>query len=311
MNIENWLRINLGPIKWQSGDTEMTVNCPFCPNDTGYHLNIHVTKMVCNCFRCGYTGSWYDLIKEISGVESAAEIMEQLQSPTISPISDYISVAERLARRRKLEAVEALDMPSWFQPFSLGELSLHGAMILEYALTRLSLDQIVQYNVGYCTDMYQAEALRLIIPIEEGYFQARAISQHVKPKYTNPPISVGSRLFNAQALVKYKTVIVVEGAISSIASGPNSVATLGNKATYEQLSRLVKSAAESFLIAYDAGQEYGKPVLGMADTLRGAGKLVKVRQFKSGDPADNTGYVDVEYGASYRVMAGAQVKRRR
>lgn len=312
LSIENWLRINLGPIKWQSGDTEMTVNCPFCPaGDTGYHLNVAVNKPVCNCFRCSYTGSWYNLIKDVSGVESAADITAQLQNPTASPISDFVSVADRLALRHKAAALKAYDMPEWFAPFSLGEWSAHGAIVLEYALSRLTFDQVIQHNIGYCIDPERSEALRLVIPIEDGYYQARSIQQHHKPKYINPPITIGGRLFNSTALHQYKVVTIAEGAISAIACGPGGVATLGNKATAEQMIRLLRAPVERYIIAYDAGYEYSKPIIELAETLQGAGKLVSIRQFKNGDPADNTGYVDVEYWVDYKVMVESRLKRRR
>lgn len=311
MDIQNWLNINLGPIKWQSNDTEMTVNCPFCQNDTGFHLNVHVTKTVCNCFRCGYTGSWYDLVKEVSGAESAAEIIAQINNPTALPISDYVTVAERLALQRKAVALEAYKMPGWFVSFSSGEVSGYGAVVLEYALTRLSLDHITQYNLGYCNDPNLPEALRLVIPIEDGYYQARSIQAHYKPKYTNPVWPVGGRLFNHPALIQHRVVIVAEGAISAIACGVNAVATLGNKANPVQLQRLAASAVERFIIAYDAGFEHSKHVIELAEALRSAGKLVTIRQYLEGDPADNTGYAEVEYGSAYLVRAGNRVQRRR
>lgn len=298
--IEDWVYATFDVVR--HANNELMVCCPFCDHDTKFHMYISTTLPVAHCFKCGWSGTHFGLVKEYTGSESYVEIWRQLESPLT--MQNYKTVAERLHSMRQPEPKPILEtMPEWFYTFIGMSGSKQARVILKYALTRLSMDEIADYGMGYCTDINQPYTMRLVIPIERGYFQARAISKTQEPKYINPEFPVGDRLFNYQALDHYKHVYICEGAISAIAIGPNAVATLGaNGATEEQRRRLVKSKVEMFTLVVEPEPVAKVKAISMGDYLSAWGKNVCIRTYSQGDPADGGMYKESRYGLAYRLQ---------
>ncbi len=174
-----WLRTEFNYVN-ESSSNDYRVDCPFCvAHDTKQHLYISISKPVAHCFKCGWKGTWFGLIKEISGAESCAEVWRMLKDP-IPNIINYEAVAERLAKSGYAICKQELsEMPDWFMPFhEPNGNSLHRKLVLAYALKRMTETEIVRYGIGYCKDANSANAMRLVIPVERGYYQARSIHKN-------------------------------------------------------------------------------------------------------------------------------------
>ena len=99
-------------------------------------------------------------------------------------------------------------------------------------------------------------------------------------------------------------MIICEGAFSSIAAGINSVATLGKRATPEQLRRLGLAKVEQYIIAYDAGEEHSEKAVELANRLSNYGKRVIMRAYPWGDPDSCTDmYTETPYDLAYACTA--------
>jgi DNA primase len=304
-SIDDWLHANFD-VRPVSSSDELTICCPFCSNDTKYHMYVSTVKPVAYCHKCGWAGGYIKLIQEHTGTESYAEAFRQLTKPTVN-INDYQTVVQQL-RQRKLEPIKLTEMPEWYVPFIPDSMLQvkpnvpNAKLALRYALKRLSIDEIVHYGIGYCDDVNHQLALRLIIPIERGYYQARAINTHSRQKYINPTFEIEDRLFNAQALTQYKHIFITEGAISAIAVGMDAVATLGaNGATALQRKRLVRSKVERFTIIVEPEAVAHRKAIELADYLAGYGKRITLRLYRSGDPADEGIFVDKPYSMAMKL----------
>ncbi len=231
----------------------------------------------------------------------------------LTDLQSYESIAERLERKQVIEPPSTnSDLPQWFRPLAdlmtpSDALSYREKMLATYAVKRMSYTDIIRYGIGYSSpiadDIYK---FCIILPVEGSYFQARSIFPRPKRKYVNPLDSVGNRLFNHQALERYKIVYVAEGIFSALAVGRSAIATLGNKATKEQKRRLVRSQVETFVICYDSDAVGGRGQMELAEYLTAYGKEVILRQYIDGDPDEGSTWGEVEYTLKYRIKSGIE-----
>lgn len=321
--ILDWLETELGPVKPNSSNTEYIVNCPLClyngkSADTKGHLYVSSVKPVYNCFRCGSTGTYLDLILQTTGAESYAEAGQYLTQPR-TRLDTYESIVERLERKQTVEELPPPnpDLPQWFRPLASlldnpDELSHRKKMLASYAMKRMSYKNIIRHRPGYSSpdadDIYQ---FCILLPVEGSYFQARSIFPRPKQKYLNPTESIGDRLFNHQALERYKIIYIAEGIFSALAIGRSAIATLGNKATNDQKKRLGASPCETFIICYDSDAVDGAGQLDLAEYLSARGKRVILRQYADGDPDDGGFFTEVDYTLKYRVNVRLNGEKRR
>jgi len=143
--------------------------------------------------------------------------------------------------------------------------------------------------------------MRVIIPIEGPFYQARAIYPFIEPKYIHPKMESRHYLFNSIALELYDEVVVCEGAFSAMAIGENAIAVVGNKASDEQIARLVGSPVERFIVALDADARI--LAVELSKRLKRGGKTVTLWQYEKGDPADGGRYISKEFGLRAEVEA--------
>lgn len=291
-SIESWVQTNFDRVTLTSNGDELKVNCPWCA-DTKQHLYINTAKEVFHCFKCSKGGTWFQLMQEVSGVESYAEFFHQLSEP-LPHIGEFESIVERLAKRQTCHPNVCREMPDWFRKFSSGTTGRRSEIVLNYALSRLSEANIVRYGVGYCTNANERKyAWRMIIPIERGYFQARTITPEGEPKYTGPDITTEDRLFNFQALGRCKELFVAEGVISAIAIGDNAVATIGKELHEDQARRIGKSGVKKITLCYDADTVGSNGVMKAISRLSKYDLEVWVRHYKFGDPDTCSEYEDI------------------
>lgn len=199
------------------------------------------------------------------------------------------------------------EMPDHYKPLlpQPNPLPAEYKYIYKYALVRkFSTAQIEFYGLGLSID-YKYRC-RLIIPVERGYFQARAIFGQTKPKYTNPEHPKEDRLFNHRFL-GYKRIAICEGAFSAIAASRDkdcpAVAILGKKATYEQMLRIARSKPEVVEIAFDAGTETDDSTLELAGFLHSHNIMVYIRAYEFGDPDECDKYNIYRFTPSYTLRA--------
>lgn len=290
-DITKWLERKLGPSLEASRGDELRVCCPLC-EDEGYHLYYNPTKNLWLCFRCNATGAGLDLVMEVDGVDAltAAKVL----APSI--------------QRPPKPVKELHEMPAWYVPLLQAEDHKAGwQRVYDYTLARgFSAEQVAFYGFGYAVGNYDYRG-RLIIPVERGYFQARATTSTQKPKYVNPDVPKGNRLFNYRFLGASR-LAVCEGCISAIKAtakpgDPPALAVLGKAVTREQAKRIADARPEVVDIAFDAGTETSDPTLEFADYLHSRDIWVNIRAYKFGDPDECSKYDLYSYSPTYKLKA--------
>jgi hypothetical protein len=276
--------------------TDYKVNCPFCgirsgKDDTKHKLHVGMEKEVVHCFRCGYKAGWIRFVQDVTGCGYHQAIGELYKPPKIREKSFTSETA-------KLSVVSAdahrptVGMPEDFVPLceKHAENSNH-TLCRKYMRKRgFSKWYWQRYSLGSSLLV----PMRVIIPIEEGYYQARSVVSWQEPKYINPKVEARHFIFNSPALEMYDEVIICEGAFSAMAVGENAIALIAKEYPKEKLQRLLFSSASKFIVALDFGAE--DKAVGLADYLMRAGKEVHVWDFKNEkDPADGGKYESIDY----------------
>lgn len=289
--IEDFLRRNFDEVIIYKSGTDLRVNCPFCATNTGsedlgQRLYVSQVKETCHCFRCEYSNSWIGLIMDVTGMDYVHALGEVYSAPNPVRLDDL----RKALRSRKDFHVEFATLPHDFRLLSGPERSPLQVAAKNYLRKRgFGMDYWHKYNLGVAESL----GYRVIIPIEDGYWQARAIFKFLQPKYVNPGTESRNVLFNADALISYDEVVICEGAFSSMAVGDNSIALIGKTATDGKVQRLRKSKVRHFIITIEPGA--GRAMVTLADALKGYGKAVTVWQYEDGDPADSTKFTEKSY----------------
>lgn len=296
-NIDSFVHRNFqDPESYGNPQTDWAVNCPFCldvigKHDSGHHLHISIIKQTVHCFRCGYAASWIVFVRDMTGFPYWRIIGELYYKPRLVDwhnISKSVDVSD--------DKVHDSSLPSGF----ISLLEARGNMsnfARQYLYKRgFGKSYWKRYNLGVSDDLPG----RVIIPIERGYWQARAIMNFISPKYINPKNPAKDVIFNGVALNMYDEIVICEGAFSAMAIGDNAIALIGKEAPAEKLARLIDSNVTSFVLAVepDAFPTMRK----LADNLQRNGKNVTVWKYLNGDPADPDGrYVEMSYTFDAKV----------
>ena len=306
-DIQDFLHRNFDEVISYKGGEDLRVNCPFCATratseDTKQHLYVSLIKETCHCFRCEYSKSWIGLVMDVTGMDFSHSLGEIYETPNPADFSDLKEVLmERKFFKEKVtnflpEDFKFLDKP-WRSP-------LQSAAATYMKDRGFSLSKCLDNDLG----VSESVGYRVIIPIEDGYWQARAIFPFLKPKYVNPETESRHVLFNADAIYNYKEVVICEGAFSAMAVGPNAVALIGKTVTKEKVERLKISKVEHFIITIEDGA--GRTMVTLADALKGYGKQVTVWQYEHGDPADSDEFTEKPYDlkTKLKILMGETLK---
>lgn len=116
---------------------------------------------------------------------------------------------------------------------------------------------------------------RIIIPVFESnkllYFQGRAVSKEIIPKYLNPSFNKSSFIYNKENFDKEKSIIVTEGLLDAMSIGNQGCCCFGASVSDGFLEQLFKLTDKNVIIAFDNDKQ------GKISTL----KIIKESSFKN------------------------------
>jgi|WetSurSiteA1Bulk_404760.scaffolds.fasta_scaffold21336_2 hypothetical protein len=267
-------------------DDDIQVDCPFCEQrigkiDTKHHLGINLYKPMVHCFRCEYGADWMRLVMDITGLPYAQALGELYVKPHMT---------EWAARMRDLQQIaitpaDRVEMPAGFMLLNRKVRSMAMQKAIAYMEKRgFSIKLCRRYGLGVAESI----PLRIIIPVEDDYWQGRRYASWLTPKYLNPKSKSRSFLFNSQALQNYNEIVICEGAFSAMAVGDNAIALISKSPTPERVDRIVACSADRFIIALEPEGGY-ETMMPLADKLHRNGKEVIIWKYAIGDPADPNG----------------------
>lgn len=204
-----------------------------------------------HCFNCDEKGNFYELYAHIMGVsvKEAVNIFRQFDASKI--------------RKRFIRPEEVLEEPTAVQEETLDWI-LDDCVKKPEGLLQEQLERILglfQTN-RKVTDypMYVAHTgkfkNRIIIPIIENgkiiYFQGRAITNSMYPKYLNPTVEKSKIILNKLHFNRDKYIIVTEGLVDAMSIENNQgTSCLGAVVRVELLTELTKYTDRGIIIALD------------------------------------------------------------
>ncbi len=282
---------------------EWCLPCPRCGGRD--HLYVNVEKRCGHCFRCDWSPGLLDLLAELEG-RPRAEIARRLGArDEVEAPSNLASLRERV---RALGARVVSPLPG-ATPIPLPEayipLATRHSEPTERALApfraylagrRISPAAIGEHRIG-CA-LLGRYAGRVIFPVLAGTaivaYQARDITGRSRLKYFGPEgQQLGRVLFNLDRARQQERIVVCEGIISALCTGPDAVASFGKTLKPRQVALLAETR-RPVVVLFDAA----KVATGAADAHReaeeAAGKLhragvqAQIAWLEHGDPAENT-----------------------
>lgn len=269
------------------------VNCIKC-DDSKQHLYISIVKPVVHCFRCGYSATWIQCVIDATGYPYWRAFGEVYVKPRM------VDFDSKLASKTKNPNIKVMKH-EYEVPEDFVQLTIADSEVSRYA-RRYMKDRGFgrwywdRYELGLADSVPN----RVIIPIDNGYWQGRKLFDWMEPKYINPKEPGRDVLFNHCALERYDEIAVTEGAFSAMAIGENAIALIRKDPTIEQIDRILGCGAGKFIVALEP-DAYGT-MQKLIQALDRNGKEVIVWKYDVGDPADPNGkMIQMEYSVRTHV----------
>jgi len=253
--------------------------CPYC-NHHKPKLEINFTENKngdnpWHCWVCDKKGKkLYPIFKKIGA------------SP--EKISELKSIVKYVGPETEVVTQEEVQLPKEFKTFEdLKAYDVEGRQALAYLKSRgLSKDDILKYNMGYCTSGRYAKMV--IIPSYDAngtlnYFTGRSFEKDPYVKYRNPEVS--RDIIPFELYINWNIpLILCEGPFDALAIKRNVIPLLGKNIQSRLMKKIVTSAVEKVYIALDKDAQ--KQALKFCEQLLNEGKEVYLVDMQDKDPSD-------------------------
>lgn len=245
--------------------TEFRINCPFCLRNAGktdkkYKLYMNPQKGVYRCWRCRARGPLTDLFADIALENEEPVFTPRPQlPPEVEPPGilwrlcdlEEDHIALRYLRRRGynpevLDQVYGVRYCASGRSFIGGRFDTSNTIIFPVWMDNrlIGWQSRLLYNPA---DLTSAECAALGFPQDEDGDYDRP------PKYFTPStMTKGKALFNYDMARKSQIVVVTEGPLDAISTGPNAVATFGKGFSADQAA-LLKTYWSAIIVLLDPG----------------------------------------------------------
>lgn len=206
-------------------------NCPHCASenygiDNRYNCEVSVEEGYFHCWKCGYAGKLYKIVKDYGTHEQYNKY--RIEAKRYNEINSYIFNKDN--NNNILLDIEEITLPNGFISLINNNVDNIAA---EYLKSRgITQNIIYKFNIGYiseCDDWKLNN--RILIPSygdfgDLNYWVARDYTNKNKYKVMNPKIDKKSIIFNEYHLNNYEDLTLVEGPFDHIVV-PNSIPLLG------------------------------------------------------------------------------------
>lgn len=223
-------------------------HCPYCGRDE--KLGVNLTMYRTNCFRCNAHVSPAQLVMDIEGFDTWAELTAFLNN------GDF---TELTFKEEKVELLEKkpVYLPEGFRNIAIGKSQLAKSMRGYVKKRGFDIKYASRVGIGYCTtgSLYGYLVIPFYYNGELRYYNARAVMSN-GPRYNNPNKDITGLgkefiIFNHDALSMYKKVFLCEGAINALTMGEQGIATMGKAVSAYQINEIIKSPVERIIILLD------------------------------------------------------------
>lgn len=243
----NYFVKRLGAYQYRNGWLRVPT-CPYCHREQKMGINLNTYRT--NCFRCGEHPSPAQMVMDIEGLETYAELITFLKH------GDFTEL-EFTEEKVELSVAKPVYLPDSFKLITQGE--SHIAKITRRYLKHRGFDinELSKQGIGYCTkgDYFGYIILPFYSKGKLTYFNARLVIGN-GPRYNNPPKTVTGLgkefiIFNLDALELYNQVYICEGVFNALTIGERAIATMGKATSRVQVNKLIKAPCKRYVLLLD------------------------------------------------------------
>ena len=234
----NFIRKSLGEIDVARDGVNVAASCPKCGSPGKKKFSININNWNCHCWVCGIKGrDLYRILANHVSLEHGREFRERFLGEKF------------LTNGKDLKEDLKVSLPESFIPLCVEENSKDPDIrdCIAYLNKRgLTIRDLWYFKIGSST--IGKFRRRVIIPSfdsdgELNYFTARAIDDHIYPKYSNSRAKKTEIIFNDLNIDWKKELTIVEGPFDLFKCGKNSTCLLGS--TLSRKSFLFKKIASN------------------------------------------------------------------
>lgn len=244
----NYFVSRLGGYTYRRGWMKLPV-CPFCHRE--HKMGINLSMYRTNCFRCNYHMNPAQLVMDVEGFDTYAELLKFL---------DNGNFTDKSFSEEKIELYDAkpVYLPDGFKLINQGT-SQVARSIRSYMSSRgFTIEELSKHGIGYVATEGPFFGYLIIPYYYNGtlrYYNARNVIGQ-GPRYNNPNKDITGLgkefiIFNQDALDMYSSVFICEGAINALTMGDRAIATMGKAVSRYQLNGLIKSPCQRYIILLD------------------------------------------------------------
>lgn len=244
----NYFVSRLGGYTYRRGWMKLPV-CPFCHRE--HKMGINLSMYRTNCFRCNYHMNPAQLVMDVEGFDTYAELLKFL---------DNGNFTDKAFSEEKIELYDAkpVYLPDGFKLINQGT-SQVARSIRSYMSSRgFTIEELSKHGIGYVATEGPFFGYLIIPYYYKGtlrYYNARNVIGQ-GPRYNNPNKDITGLgkefiIFNQDALDMYSSIFICEGAINALTMGDRAIATMGKAVSRYQLNGLIKSPCQRYIILLD------------------------------------------------------------
>lgn len=244
----NYFVSRLGGYTYRRGWMKLPV-CPFCHRE--HKMGINLSMYRTNCFRCNYHMNPAQLVMDVEGFDTYAELLKFL---------DNGNFTDKSFSEEKIELYDAkpVYLPDGFKLINQGT-SQVARSIRSYMSSRgFTIEELSKHGIGYVATEGPFFGYLIIPYYYNGtlrYYNARNVIGQ-GPRYNNPNKDITGLgkefiIFNQDALDMYSSIFICEGAINALTMGDRAIATMGKAVSRYQLNGLIKSPCQRYIILLD------------------------------------------------------------
>lgn len=264
----------LGRSQSARGGEEAVFHCPKC-NHHKKKLTFNKSSQKFQCWVCNFKG--HRALQILKVAKAPYNLYQELKE---------IDKQYNFKTPKKAKKEEIVSLPPSFNEIWRSD-SIHSKNAYNYLLKRkVTLQDMIKYNIGYCTEGEFANMVIIPSYDENGYlnyyvgrsFQKNAYKTHRLP-------SASKDIIGMEMLINWDLpVILCEGALDAIAIKRNAIPLFGKKIPQSLMKKLVTSNVKKVYLALD--DDAIRDAIEHSETLMNYGKKVYIVEMEGKDPSE-------------------------
>ena len=191
--------------------------CPFCHRE--HKMGINLSMYRTNCFRCNYHMNPAQLVMDVEGFDTYAELLKFLDNGNFT---DKAFSEEKI----ELSDVKPVYLPDGFKLINQGTSQVARSFRSYMSSRGFTIEELSKHGIGYVATEGPFFGYLIIPYYYKGtlrYYNARNVIGQ-GPRYNNPNKDITGLgkefiIFNQDALDMYSSIFICEGAINALTMG--------------------------------------------------------------------------------------------